>query len=242
MVQIKYFGDKRDYFKYDLITSIFQEKLLNSYVFIPMLTDPRDGNEGNKIPINSGDKSQKLFDFIATCKGKSLDHWERWLTPYVFSYQTVKPADEILFRDKLRAEYWPQFTPMIKKGRALIFADPDTGLQTGRPSYRKRMGPEKYMLDDELSAIFIKLHIESLLMIYQHLPNNKHNHECAIRRKLEQVQLVCINPFTCAYREDDLAFIFVAKSKILFMNLLLFLKKYHEKSKHRYKTLVELDN
>lgn len=242
MVQIKYFGDNRDYFKYDLITSIFQAKLLNSYVFIPMLTEPRGGNEGNRRPINNGDKSQKLYDFITTCKGKSLNHWERWLTPLVSSYDTVKPVDEVFFHDESRSEYWQQFTALMNKSNALLFLDPDTGIQTGRPSYRKRMGPEKYILNEELSDLFIELHPESLLMIYQHLPNNKHNHIGTTRKKLEQVHSVCTNVLTCAYREDDLAFVFIAKSKKLFMDLLLFLKKYHGNSKHQCKTIVELDN
>ena len=44
MVQLKYFGDSRDYFKYDLMTSILEEMMLESYVFIPMLTNHRDDN------------------------------------------------------------------------------------------------------------------------------------------------------------------------------------------------------
>jgi hypothetical protein len=207
-----------------------------------MLTEPRGGNEGNRRPINNGDKSQKLYDFIASCKEKSLNHWERWLIPYVSCYYTIRPTDEVFFHNVSRAEYWQKFTALINIRKALIFLDPDTGLQTGKPSYRKRMGPEKYILNDELHDIFRKLDPESLLMIYQHLPNNKHNHISATMNKLEQVHSVCSNALTCAYREDDLAFVFVATSKKLFMDLLVFLKKYHENSKHQYKTIVKLDD
>ena len=104
------------------------------------------------------------------------------------------------------------------------------------------MRPEKYILNEELSNIFIELHSKSLLMIYQHLPNNKHNHISATRNKLEQVRDVCNNSLACAYREDDLAFIFAAKSKGLFMDLLYFLAKYYKKSKQQYKTIVKLDH
>ncbi|MCX5804403.1 MAG: hypothetical protein NTU69_12900 [Proteobacteria bacterium] len=76
------------------------------------------------------------------------------------------------------------------------------------------MGPEKYILNDELNDIFISLHPESLIMVYQHLPNNKHIHSETTRKKLDQAQSVCCGAFTCAYREDDLAFVFVAKSKM----------------------------
>lgn len=241
MVQIKYFGDNRDYFKYDLITAIFQSKLLDSYVFIPMLTKHRDDNQGNRKPLNNGNKSPELYDFLATCNVKSLNHWERWITPFVTHYYTVKPVDEILFHDGSRAEYWQQFAALMNINNALVFLDPDTGIETGRPSYRKKMGPEKYILNEELSNIFIELHLNSLLMIYQHLPNNKHNHIGATRKKLEQVRDVCNISLTCAYREDDLAFIFAAKSKGLFMDLLAFLEKYYKKGNQQYKTIVTLD-
>lgn len=47
MVQLKYFGDDRDYFKYDLITSLVSDTTLRHYVFVPMLTEHRHDNEGN---------------------------------------------------------------------------------------------------------------------------------------------------------------------------------------------------
>ena len=37
MVQLKYFGDNRDFFKYDLITVVLEHTSLSHYVFIPML-------------------------------------------------------------------------------------------------------------------------------------------------------------------------------------------------------------
>lgn len=49
MVQLKYFGDSRDYFKYDLLASVLEEMNFGSYVFIPMLTNHRD--DGHCLPI-----------------------------------------------------------------------------------------------------------------------------------------------------------------------------------------------
>jgi len=242
MVQLKYFGDSRDYFKYDFITSIFEAHLFNRYTFIPMLTDHRDDKEGNRRPVSKGDKSSKLYDFIMTCKGKSLNHWEKWLTPYVLSYHTIKPTDEIFFRDESRANYWQKFRPLVETNKTLVFLDPDTGLQTRNASYRKKMGPEKYILNKELNDVFMRLHPESLIMVYQHLPNNKHIHGEAIRKKLDQVQSVCCGAFTCAYREDDLAFVFVAKSTQILRRLQHFLSAYHERSKDKYKEILQLHN
>ena len=112
MVQLKYFGDNRDYFKYDLITFIFESSLLDRYVFIPMLTDHRNDNEGKKTPKYNGDKSLTLYDFINLCQEKRISKWKRWLSPYVTSYQTVEPVDQTYFLDGSRAEYWGQFKPL----------------------------------------------------------------------------------------------------------------------------------
>jgi hypothetical protein len=241
MVQLKYFGDNRDYFKYDLITSIFEAKLLKRYVFIPMLTGHRDDNEGNMTPKLTGDKSVRLYEFIKICHYKSLDHWETWLTPYVFSYKTIKPADQVFFRDESRDEYWNKFEPFMNKSKTLVFVDPDTGLQPERKCYFKKIKREKYILNYELNKLFYWLDPSAILMIYQHLQRNEHQRHDAIQKKLLQVKSVCNIRFTCAYREGDLAFIFLTRSRKMFEHLLYFLDTYYERSLHKYKNIVQLD-
>ena len=145
MVQLKYFGDSRDFFKYDLITTIVKESSLCHYVFIPMLTKPRDDGQGNKAPLNIGDKCEDLLRFIKKCDSKSLKHWKDWLAPHVDSYSTIEPVDETYFLDEERNSYWEKFRPIVSKEHALVFIDPDTGLETGGPSYLRKMGRDKYI-------------------------------------------------------------------------------------------------
>lgn len=240
MVQRKYFGDNRDYFKYDLITSIFEEGLLHRYVFIPMLTKHRLDNEGKKRPIFNKGKLPDLFEFINSCKDQSLKNWKKWLIQYVSSYRTAEPADAIFFIDDSRSKYWGKFTRLIKSGKTLVFVDPDIGLETGTPSYIRRKGPEKYILNHELKDLFDNLHPQSILMIYQHLLNNEDLRIKAIKKKLTQAESVCDCKYICAYREGDLAFVFMTKSKGTFQQLMQSLNKYCRKSKHRYKTIVVL--
>jgi hypothetical protein len=215
---------------------------LRNYTFIPMLTDHREDNEGNRRPVRKDGRSSRLYEFIASRNGKSLDHWEQWLGQYVVSYHTVKPADETFFCDESRDSYWQRFRPLVGIEKALVFLDPDTGLETGGASYRRRMGPEKYILNDELNAMFKSLHSESVMMVYQHLPNYKRVHGEATKKKLNQAQSVCDGAMTCAYREDDLAFVFIAKSTPVFKRLEYFLTVYHEKSKDKYREIVQLHN
>jgi len=132
MVQLKYFGDSRDYFKYDLMTSILEDMKIDNYVFIPMLTNHRIDNEGNKRPKMIAGKSAALLSFIGDCGSNSLCHWEKWLSCYVTNYKTVEPIDKTYFKDDTRAKYWVFFTEQLKEKKALIFLDPDTAWKAGR--------------------------------------------------------------------------------------------------------------
>lgn len=102
MVQLKYFGDGRDYFKYDLIKNVFEKTTLRHYVFVPMLTGHREDNEGKVAPNNRGDKPQELLDFMASCQNKSLKHWQSWILNYARSYATAEPVDLTFFSGERR--------------------------------------------------------------------------------------------------------------------------------------------
>lgn len=237
MVQLKYFGDSRDYFKYDLVTLILEDMEIDNYVFIPMLTNHRIDNEGNKRPKMIAGKSVSLFSFIGDCGSKSLCHWEKWLSTYVNNYKTVEPVDETYFEDDTRAKYWVAFTEYLKEKKALIFLDPDTGLESGTNSYLRKMGREKYILSHEIDFLHRHLDPSSVLMIYQHLPNNKHAHKEAVSMKLAQLKASNQNALVCGYREDDLVFLFMSKNQELFTRLCNTLTKYHANSEHKYKSL-----
>ena len=239
MVQLKYFGDDRDYFKYDLISSVLSRSSLRHYVFVPMLTEHRHDHEGKKPPRNRGDKSDDLLEFISSRNGKSLKHWEDWFDRCVDSYKTLEPVDETFFSDQAREVYWRASRPILGQKNALVFVDPDTGLETGKPSYLRKMGREKYILNSELKFLIDELDCSSVLMLYQHLPNDKNNHKTATERKLEQVRSVDRKVYTCAYREDDLAFLFVLKEKWLYEEIRSILERYHVKGICKYKSLHE---
>ena len=237
MVQLKYFGDSRDYFKYDLISSVLLGMGTTNYVFVPMLTDHREDKEGKKLPKQMEGKSALLYSFIRGCHSKDLNHWEKWFCEIGINYKTVQPVNEAIFRDEKRSEYWKAFSKHLQTEDALVFIDPDTGLESGSPSYLRKMGREKYILNEEIALLYKTLDAKSVLMIYQHLPNNKHAHESAVQKKVEQLQANSGGELACAYREDDLAFIFIAKDLNLFRQLYKTLADYHSRSQHPRKTL-----
>jgi hypothetical protein len=237
MVQLKYFGDGRDFFKYDLITSIFEHSALRHYVFVPMLTEHRHDGEGNTRPHNRGDKSDELREFMRRCQCKSLKHWATWLSRYVESYATIEPVDETFFSDQTRDEYWMRFRPIIGQTEALVFVDPDTGLETGKPSYLRDAGREKYILNYELRSLIGEVDPSSVLMIYQHLTRDRRKHATSVDKKLEQVQRADRTALACAYREGDLAFLFVSKTRELHDVIKGIIEGYYAISNHTCKSL-----
>lgn len=238
MVQLKYFGDSRDYFKYDLITHLLNKKVASNYGFIPMLTNPRSDGEGNKEPKYIKGKSCDLYCFIMNRREtKDLKHWEEWLKRFVNSYNTEKPVNSLFFDDSNRKCYWKKFERISKLKDTLIFIDPDIGLETGPPSYLKKQGGEKYILNGELAGLTKALDSTSVLMIYQHLQRNRHKHKESVQEKLHQVIKVSCSSLVLAYREDDLAFIFVTKSDEILAKLREQLEGYHKCSGHKYKSI-----
>jgi len=237
MVQLKYFGDKYDYFKYDLITEVFKYSSLHHYVYIPMLTEHRDDKEGRTRPINRGSKSEELRHYIVGRKTKSLKHWESWLNQYVRSYRTVEPVDSAFFSDAKRDGYWSGCRSILKEKNALVFVDPDTGLESGNLSYQLKAGREKYVLNNELDILISELDPSSVLMLYQHLPRNIDQHHPGTEKKLRQAKTRRGVLHACAYREDDLAFLFIAKQPDLHSEIKQLLMAYHSNSGHKFKSI-----
>jgi hypothetical protein len=236
MVQLKYFGDDRDYFKYDLITTLVSDTSLRHYVFVPMLTEHRQDNEGNQVPKPRIGKRGELLNFIKSCNGKSLAHWERWLAPHVASYRAIDPVDRTIFSNDTRDNYWSQVQPLLKQKETLIFLDPDTGLQLGRKSAIHERDWPKYILDNELGHLIENLHPTSALLVYQHLPRNMHWHVATVDKKIARTR-ERFGLYASAYREGDLAFIAMTKSERVRTELDEVFADYHQRSDHRFKSL-----
>lgn len=99
------------------------------------------------------------------------------------------------------------------------------------------MGRDKYILNEEFRNVIAEIDASSVLMLYQHLPNDKRQHQDAVEKKLRQARSNCAAAYLCTYREDDLAFVFVAKSEELHVEVTRDLARYHSRSTHKYKSL-----
>ncbi len=226
MVQLKYYGDDRDYFKYDLISVILKEIGFDNYGFVPMLTKHRDDNEGSIAPKQSDCKSKELLRFICSHSTPDLNNWELWLKKFVPSYLTVQPINSIYIGNRDRNDYWSKFSQVIASKRSLIFLDPDTGIQAGRKTKISCNQYEKYILDGEISNLLEQLPETSVFIIYQHLQRDSKKHESDMKRKIDALSGMATGTKVSAYREKDLAFLFVAKASEIHKKIQSVIRKY----------------
>ena len=63
----QYFGDRNDFFKYDLVLSLMEKiENLKCFTFIPMLTEDDSSRDG-KLIIYDGKWRKELDDFLKDC-------------------------------------------------------------------------------------------------------------------------------------------------------------------------------
>jgi hypothetical protein len=239
MVQLKYYGDNRDYFKYDLISFILDKTIFTQYGFVPMLTEHRYDNEGNILPAPSDCKSKELLKFISAHSIPNLNNWELWLSKYVSSYYTIHPINTTYINTCNRVNYWNKFQSVIDRRNSLVFFDPDTGIQTGRKTPIDKKEYEKYILNDEISNLINKLSTSSMFVIYQHLQKNSKKHDEDIKTKYESLAKIDENLNVSIYREKDLAFIFITKDKSIYKSVNNALVEYNNRSTVSPKSLVK---
>ena len=230
MVQLKYYGDDRDYFKYDLISYVLKNDIFKQYGFVPMLTEHRYDNEDNISPNPSNCKSEGLLNFIATHSSPDLNNWELWIKHYVSTYHCIQPINTDYFNDSNRIKYWKNHIEIISMNDALIFLDPDTGIQAGRVSKIKSEEKEKYILNNEIRTILNKISPSSMFVIYQHLQWNRKKHEQDIKNKCNALMEIEPTLNVSVYREKDLAFLFITKSSALRKTISSTLNAYCQKS------------
>ena len=113
---------------------------------------------------------------------------------------------------------------------SLIFFDPDTGVQAGRKTQIKREEYEKYILNEEMPHLLESLSETSAFVIYQHLQRNSKKHEADMARKIEALANMSAGILISAYREKDLAFLFIAKSNAIHRKVRSAIEKYLNQS------------
>ena len=216
----QYFGDYRDLFKYDLVQEVMENlRKIKRFSFIPMLTEFKECNDGNKRDYNpekiekrpgSGNRDlvgylREYNDRVRDQKNRDLRHIGDYFKARNIKTEIFEPGEsgqDKYFVNKNRSSYF-QAIPDIYLESALVFVDPDNGLEVNNSS-------KKHILYPEVSSLYERMSDDSLLMIYQHFPRQKHE-EYINRRKEDLRQRIGSKSEPLWISDNEIIFFFLSK-------------------------------
>jgi len=172
----QWFGDKHDYFKYDLWLEVAQKvKGIGKRTFIPMFT-------ASKAPYPKGKRREPLYAFLQShCfpKHRSVTRLGDFLHEELehHTYHAYHDNDEAGFENGSWKDYFRDVQDEWLNDAAILI-DPDT-----RIKLEKCKDPEKYVTFDDIAQIMRGRDINSVVLITQFLVKNAHLREKQLKEK-----------------------------------------------------------
>ncbi len=219
----QYFGDNKDLFTYDLIYHIMQSGLASHFSFIPMLTRNdanRHGAKYNRDKARAGTRNKELMSFLDRCvreNRRDIRQLESFFDRYGIK-MTIYASKDGYFSHRQRQQYFTQIGDELLS-RALIFVDPDIGLEVARSG-------EEHILYDEVKSLYERMDEDSVLMIFQHFPRVEH-HEYLYRRTEELTEKISGDGPICI-DDNEIIFFFLTKNEALEHSLTHLIQDYAE--------------
>ncbi len=219
----KYFGDTKDLFKYDLITSIIKgfKGGIDRIVIVPMLTKYDPDFKGNPGCRNT----DLIACFRRLRRTEEVDHYYDELKSYIKELKDdinkkkvrIRIEKNEIFSKQKRDEYFQSIYENFPI-ESLIFIDPDTGI-------KEKNVTEKHLAFSELKTFYEHLDNESILMIYQHYQRRKPPAPDEPKKKFDEVlRLTGSSPLIIA--DNTVMFIFLTKNQELHDTLTRILRNY----------------
>jgi hypothetical protein len=207
----QYFGDTRDLFKYDLILQVMGGiPSIRSLTFIPMLTPDDESTHGNRTDhrrAKAGFKNRPLVEHLAACVLEGRRNVCEILPLFTAHGIQVNLHGEP-FSTPDRAAYF-RAIPDGWLRDALVFLDPDIGMEVARPG-------EKHLLYNEIGDLLGRTEGSSVLMIFQFYPRVERGAYTGKRR----AELGRIHPGEIASIADNqIAFFFLGRDRDLMERL-----------------------
>lgn len=160
----QYFGDKRDYFKYDVLERLAAELHgMERLTCLWMLTRPNQTGHGN-VPFVPDAELPELTEFFRT-RLDSGDR-ERQRVGEMYQYFQGRPFGFFSYRDDredfgpaIRGEYFVSI-PGEALHRAVVFFDPDVGMEP-------ETATEKHLQFEELAGVLARMDDVSVAVVFQ---------------------------------------------------------------------------
>jgi hypothetical protein len=164
-VKQQYFGDARDYFKYDVLERLATDLgMIERLTCLWMLTAP-DGTGQGQVPFTDDPELPALTEFFR--ERLADDDPARRQVREMRAYFANHPFALVSYRDDwedfgpdTRAEYFAG-VPDDALRRAVVFFDPDVGMEPGRAT-------AKHLRFDELGEIVARMDSASVAVVFQY--------------------------------------------------------------------------
>jgi hypothetical protein len=219
----KYFGDTKDLFKYDLITSLIKgfKGSIDRVVIVPMLTKYDPDFKGNPGCRNT----DLIACFRRLRRTEEVDHYYDELKSYIKELKTdinkkkvrIRIEKNEIFSKQKRDQYFQSIYENFPDS-SLIFIDPDTGI-------KEKNVTEKHLAFSELKTFYDHLDDESILMVYQHYQRRRPPAPDEPKRKFKDVAtLTDATPIIIA--DNTVMFLFLTKNPELYESLTRILRNY----------------
>ncbi len=223
-----FFADKHDFFKWDLLLTMMEDiPELVQLTYIPMLT-PNDRG-GNAQDTAAGDRHTRLFEFFDGClkqDRQNIKELRRFFQEQQYKYTPYR--DCRYFEHKARKSYFEEIpNPALRQ--ALVFLDPDTGLE---PRTRPAEA-DKYVCYPDLHRIFYRMDGSSVLVVYQHRARGKKWEEI-VPNKCRRIGEILAREDCMCVSHSEVAFFAVAKSSHTSQHMQTVLKEYAELTDRKF--------
>ncbi len=224
----QYFGDKRDYFKYDLMISLAQNLPgTERFTFIPMLTENDGSGDGGKTDyMRWQPDTLQLYNLLQKCIAEGLRSVSRLRTLFgqgSYDIEYCPYRDNSYFTDQERKSYFGAIPDEFLR-QAVIMVDPDTGLET-------KTTRQRHIRYAEVRDMYQRMSETSILTIFQFFPRVKRRPY--LRKQFQELRSVLQCPPPIAVSDNEIAFITVAKSDQSLSRIPQLLKDYVPRN-HRF--------
>ncbi|HQK94493.1 MAG TPA: hypothetical protein PLD23_13355 [Armatimonadota bacterium] len=205
----QYFGDRRDFWKYDLLMELAERAVGHPRLTIlPMLTRDDGSAEGKLTSYPVGGRRSELREFLwggVKDGRRSLPRLHCFFDPIGWD---LALHDHEWLPGERSGDYFASL-PTRLAADAVVFIDPDIGLvpEKRAPSAGNR---PKYVSYDQAGGVFRLLRGTSVLVIYQHLQFNAHKRESDLQAKCRRLSQELSGRRVWGLWAGDLAFVVCA--------------------------------
>ena len=229
----RFFADKRDYFKWDFLEDLLDRcPELQTFTNIVMLTEDDETNQGQHTKYKREDRRTNLYKYLQSC----LNSRERCVTKMRAYFQN-RPfvyypyRDDSFYTYESRKEYFCNIDRQQLQ-RALVFFDPDIGLQTGTITYMKGKngkGLDRYLFNESLSLVSQKTPDDSIIVVYQHLQWNRTRRRDDARERCDRFRIIVGSPSAVFVTDWDIAFLATSRNLSVYEKLKATVMKHSER-------------